>query len=106
MTQDTIVEVGIDEEQRLFVTPSSMAFPHIWRAAMEVHWDDEQKRLHSPVPREWTYVDWFNQIIWAAADEYGVWLRLTPETVWSGISDDLRAGMIAGPLPPIASRPG
>ena len=70
---------------------------------MEVYWDEEQKRLFSPKPKDWTYVDWFNQIIWAAADEYGTWLRLSPGTVWSGVSDELRAGMQSAPLPPIAS---
>jgi hypothetical protein len=103
MTEDAIAEVGIDEEHRLFVRPSSMAFPHIWRAAMEVYWDEEQKRLFSPKPREWTYEKWFNQIIWAAANEYGAWLRLTPETAWSGISDELRAQLQSAPLPPMAS---
>ena len=70
---------------------------------MQVYWDEEQWRLFSPKPKDWTYVDWFSQIIWAAADEYGTWLRLSPDTVWSDVSDELRAGIQSAPLPPIAS---
>ena len=104
MTRDTIAEVGIDEEHRLFVRPSSTTFPYVWRAAMEVYWDEKRNRLFSPKPKEWSYVDWFNQIIWAAADEYETWLRLTPETAWTGLSDELRTQMQSAPLPPIANR--
>lgn len=100
--EDKINEVGIDADGRLYVTPSSAAFPQIWRSAAQVHWDAAQGRLFSPKPRQWTYVDWFSQIIWVAADEYRIWLRLTPETAWSNVSDELRARMIAAPLPPIA----
>jgi len=104
MTEDTIAEVGIDQEQRLFVRPTSEAFPQIYRAAMGIDWDQEEEYLFAPAPKDWTYVNWFNQIIWAAADEYGVWLRLTPDTVWSGVSDELCAEIQSGPIPPIATR--
>ena len=71
---------------------------------MGVGWDEKEKRLFSPKPKEWTYVDWFTQIIWAAADEYGIWLRLTPDTVWLGVSDELRSGMQSAPIPPLANK--
>ena len=70
---------------------------------MQVYWDEEQKRLLSPKPQDWTYVDWFNQIIRAAADECGTWLRLTPDTVWSDVPEELRAEMESAPPPPSAS---
>jgi hypothetical protein len=91
MSEDSIAEVGIDDEGQLYVRPSSMSFEHIWRAAMEVHWDPSRRRLFGPKPRRWTYVDWFNQIVAAAADEYGTRLRLTSETAWSNVPDPLRA---------------
>jgi hypothetical protein len=103
MEQDTIAEVGIDEHKRLCQT-LKLTFPFVWRAAMEVYWDDERGRLFSPKPREWTYVNWFTQIVWAVADEYETWLQLTCETTRSNVSDHLRLQMIAAPLPPIASR--
>ena len=70
MTDDTIAEVGIDEEGRLYVRPSTQSFEHIWRAAMQVNWDVAQHRLFGPRPREWSYVDWFRKIVAALADEY------------------------------------
>ena len=50
----------------------------------------------SPQPKEWTYPMWFRQILAATADEYGIQLRLTPETVWTNISDEMRSEMSAG----------
>jgi hypothetical protein len=70
---------------------------------MQVYWDEPRKRLFSPKPREWSYVDWFNQVVWAAADEYGTWLRLTPKTAWTNVPDSVRAAIISAPLPPIAT---
>lgn len=90
MTEDAISEVGISEEGGLYVRPSSATFEYIWRAAMEVHWDPHRRRLFGPTPREWTYVDWFKQIVAAAADEYGTQLRLTPETAWTNTPDAVR----------------
>lgn len=72
MQDETIAEVGVDEEGRPYVRPSAMSFDYIYRAAMEVHWDAVEGRLFSPKPREWTYTQWFAQIVAAAADEYGV----------------------------------
>ena len=82
MTTDSIAEVGIDEQQRLYVRPSTATFPYIYREAVDVHWEPKRHYLHSPVPRDWTYLQWFQHIIGAAAlQSYD--LRLTPSTVWS-----------------------
>lgn len=91
MAQDSIAEVGIDEEGRLYVRPASTSFDHIYRAAMEVNWDASTRRLFGPQPREWSYLNWFKQIISAAADEYGVALRLSPDTGWTAVPPTLRA---------------
>ena len=88
--EDAIAEVGIDGEGRLYLRPCSMSFDHIWRAAMEVNWDASKRWLFGPKPREWTYADWFKQIVAAAADEYGARLRVTSETAWSNIPTALR----------------
>lgn len=90
MAQDTIEEVGIDKEGRLYVRPSTLSFEYIWRAAMEVNWDGSKRRLFGPKPREWTYVDWFKQIVAAAADEHGTTLRLSADTKWSNIPSAVR----------------
>lgn len=90
MDEDTIFEIGIDEGARLYVRPTATSFDYIYREAMEVHWDEAEKRLYAPRPREWTYLRWFKQIL-AASEAYGVRLKLTEATAWSNISNALRA---------------
>jgi hypothetical protein len=89
-----ISEIGIDGDGRLYVVPHSHDFPFIYREAMEVQWAPEAKRLYAPVPREWSYARWFEQIINAAsAQEYT--LAITMDTVWVNISDNLKVQMLA-----------
>lgn len=95
MSEDHIVSVEIDGDGKLCVTPATKEFPLIYRAAMEICWDPGRRCLVSPEPREWTYPMWFRHVIAAAADEYGVRLRLTPETIWTNVSDEVRVEMSA-----------
>jgi hypothetical protein len=95
MQTDTIEAIGIDEGGSLWVKPATATFPYIYRAGKEVHWDVEHLRLCSPRPREWSYAAWFRQIRDAAVGEYGVELKLTQSTTWSGIDPELRQA-IAG----------
>ena len=90
MTTDSIAEVGIDEQERLYVRPATAAFPYIYREAVEVHWEPGRHHLYSPKPREWSYLRWFQQII-SAAELQAYDLRLTNSTAWSNVSSDLRA---------------
>ena len=62
MTIDKILEIGIDDKERLFIRPEKERFTLIYRAATEIHWDINGLFLYSPKPREWTYFDWFKQI--------------------------------------------
>jgi hypothetical protein len=91
---DAIEAVGIDEQGSLWVKPAKSTFPYIYREAMEVHWDHGRRCLFSPVPREWSYGRWFQQIV-AAAREQGVSLEATPTTVWSNINGELRSELMS-----------
>ena len=88
---DWIIRVEIDSEGRLRVKPSEQTFPHIWRAAMEVNWDPDSGTLFGPRPREWTYPMWFQQIVAAAWDEYGVRLFLSASTTWLNVPAGIQA---------------
>jgi len=90
METDSIAEVGIDEQERLYIHPSVAIFPYIYREAVEVHWEPTRRCLYSPKPREWTYLMWFQHIIGAAALQ-SCELRLTSSTVWINIPPDLQA---------------
>jgi hypothetical protein len=88
METDIIDEVGIDEEGKLYLCPRSQSFLMIYREAADVHWNPKLRRLHSPVPREWTYPEWFSHIMTIAGS-----LRLGPETRWSNVSTERRESM-------------
>ena len=80
MNLDKILEVGIDDNERLIVKPEKERFTLIYRTATEVQWDNNGQYLYSPKPREWTYVDWFRHIIEVIETECKCKLSLTNET--------------------------
>jgi len=94
MKNEDIAEIGIDELQRLYVTPVKKAFPYIYRAAMEVDWDPGRKRLFSPKPKEWSYSRWYQQILAAVEDEYGTRLSLSSRTKWVNVDNELKEAIL------------
>jgi hypothetical protein len=96
LIEDEIVEIGIDSEERLYVRPRNETFEYIWRAAMEINWDPVRGVLYGSKPRPpehlgLSYAGWFRQVLMAAEGECGVRLKLTAQTVWSGVPDALRS---------------
>lgn len=91
---DNISEIGIDYQEQLYVRPEHQTFEYIYRAAAEVGWDNKEKVLFSPKPKEWSYYDWFRHIIQSAKDEYGCTLHVTEQTIWTNIPDDLKQKII------------
>lgn len=90
METDTIIEIGIDNSERLYIRPHNKRFNYIWRSATEVHWDQEKKFLYSPKPREWSYYDWYCHIITVVKSEFGCELIINDETNWFDIPDELK----------------
>jgi hypothetical protein len=90
MNLDSISEISIDEEEKLRVYPHSTTYDHIYRSATEVRWDTQEKYLYSPKPREWSYLDWYAQIIKAVKSEYGNLLIIDEKTEWKNISEEIR----------------
>lgn len=91
MRTQAIAEVGVDDKQRVFVRPSSGDFEHIYRAGMEIYWDRATGRLSHPAPKEWSPLQWFQQIVAVIAGEYGVRLELTDTTIWSNVAPEVRS---------------
>ncbi|MFN4246390.1 MAG: hypothetical protein ACK4EY_01625 [Flavipsychrobacter sp.] len=94
MAIDEIIELGIDNEGRLYIKPSTSQFLYIYRLAAEVNWDNNEKILYSPKPRDWTYLKWYNHII-TTAIEYGHQLQLTEKTEWVNVPDDLKTEILS-----------
>ncbi len=88
MTKETIKEIGIDEEGKLFILPKESKFQYIYREAMGVKWNSGTSKVESPIPKEWSHLKWFEQITEACSNQ-GVDLEVTEETLWSNISSDL-----------------
>ncbi|MDO8341648.1 MAG: hypothetical protein Q7T48_00450 [Cellvibrio sp.] len=89
MIHTKIVEVGIDEEERLYIIPASVTFPYIYREAMEVRWCPEKKYLYSPKLREWSYFHWYTQVI-SAVKKQSHQLQVCKETMWVNIPEELK----------------
>jgi hypothetical protein len=101
MTTDNIKEIKIDDLGRLCIFPEKEKFSMIWRSATEVHWDNNNLFLFSPKPREWSYFNWYTQIIGAIKSEYGCDLLLTNDTLWINISVDLKQQILMYESPSI-----
>jgi hypothetical protein len=83
-----ISKIRIDEAGRLRVLPASNPneiFQFIYRAAMEVDWDGDERSFCTPVPREWSYADWYFQVLSAVKSEMGVLLRIEGTTLWNDV---------------------
>jgi len=94
MTVDKILEIGIDEKERLFIKPEKERFTLIYRTATEVHWDNNGLFIYSPKPNEWSYFDWFKKITGVAETQCNCKLILTNQTSWINISDELKREII------------
>lgn len=92
--QDEISEVGIDENEQLFIKPKNERFTLIYKTSTEVHWNEKALILYSPKPREWSYFDWYWHITNVAEKEFKCKLMLTPRTNWTNIPDDLKKQII------------
>ena len=91
--EDTIEEVGIDSENRLYIKPSSAKFPMMYREAIEVKWDNNTNRLFGAIPRKWSHLDWYKNIIKGATIQ-GCELNISTQTTWVNIPDDLKLSIM------------
>ena len=98
MYEEKIAEIGIDEIGGVYLKPSSRNFDYIYRAAMQIYWDRAKRRLFSPAAGsergKLSQTRWLQQILDAAADEYGVTLVYSNDTIWLGISDTIKSEML------------
>lgn len=62
----------------------------IWRAAVEVNWDNKGLFLYSLKPREWSYLDWYKHITGTIESEYKCILFLSENTEWVNIPPILK----------------
>ena len=90
MRTDTILEIGIDELERLYIKPATEKFTLVYRTATEVSWDNNGYFLFSPKPRRWSYLDWYKHIVDVTKNECGCVLQITEKTIWKNITQELK----------------
>jgi len=90
MRFDEIIEIGIDDLERLYVKPKKEKFTLIYRTATEVHWDNEKQFLYSPRPKDWTYLDWYEHILKVVRKEGNCELLINEHTIFNNISNHLK----------------
>jgi len=92
--RDEIAEVGIGKDGCLYVRPRKEKFPFIYRVSMEIKWDESEHVLWAPKRGEWSYVQWFGQILGAAKSEYGITLEIPDGVKWINIPEEVQKEMI------------
>jgi hypothetical protein len=90
LSQDNISTIFIDKNGRLCIKPATKEFTLIYRSATEVHWDNKERFLYSPKPRELTYLDWYKHIISVISIECDCKLTIITDTKWIGVPNDLK----------------
>ena len=101
LIEDEITEIGIDSDEKLYVRPKTQTFPHFWPKAK---WDPVSGVLYGPIPKELAHSDLsypasFHRVL-AEAARYGIRLKLSGRTIWSGIPDALRSEIERAPVDP------
>lgn len=91
MKTEEIAAIGVDELGRIYIAPSGQTFEYIYRSAADVRWDSERLCLHSPIPREWSLLNWYQHIVGIAEVDYGVALKVTSNTQWTNVDPGLKS---------------
>lgn len=91
-----ITKIEIDGAGRLLVYPVTQSddFDYVYRAGAEVNWDSAGY-FYSPVPREWSYSKWLEQIGSAVLGELGVQLVARPSTQYVSVPEQDEVAMRA-----------
>ena len=88
-----IRKIEILSSKKLIIQPQpdlKNFFPYIYRAGAEVEWNATLECFSSPVPREWSYFDWFRHIVGIVLDELEIKLIITERTEWINMENSLR----------------
>jgi len=101
MDEVEIIKVEVTDNNNLLVSPvldeekSEDLYQYIYRMATGVYWDKEKQSFSSPIPREWSHSQWFENIAYCAKSELGVALVITPNTLWVNVPDNEKEKMVS-----------
>lgn len=98
MLQVPITQVEVTATGLFQVKPSlpgSEDFEHIYRDDTDAQWPRHLRVLTPAKVVEFSLAQWFAEIVWAVASEYGILLGLSIKTKRENISEQLRSEMEA-----------
>jgi hypothetical protein len=93
MNEEVFIEkIAIDKKGILSVTPEIDSFCMIYRSATGVYWNKDEKYLyfHSPVKEEKEVLKAYTQIMEAVKSEYGKVLKVSLNTSYENISENIK----------------
>lgn len=87
-----IEKIAIDKKGILSITPKRDGFCMIYRSAMGVYWNNDENFLYfnSPVKQEKDILKAYTQIISAVKSEYGKVLKVSLNTSYENISENVK----------------
>lgn len=80
LDQEEISQIGIDEQNRLFLKTKERSFSMIYRLAKGINWDNELKRLITSPIKEWSKYKWYLHILNTIYNECNIELIPTRKT--------------------------
>ena len=82
----------------LSVTPSvnwNNMFQSIYRAASGVAWNEATNSFVTPKPKEWSYIDWYENLVASVVSEMGINLKIAPNTEWINVPNNVQKKILA-----------
>jgi hypothetical protein len=98
MVTEEISIIEILESGELLILLESGGKPmyqYIYREAAEVRWDNDVKGFKAPATRSWSYSDRFKQIVNVLASGLEVNLKISNETNWVNVPENLKTEICA-----------
>ena len=97
ISEEQIVKIealATGELQLVLASGGEHNYQHIYREARGVYWDNEVGAFRGTERKEWSYAEWFAQIV-DVCSSIGVSLHLGAAVEWAGISDTDRRSIMA-----------
>jgi hypothetical protein len=96
MRDELIAAVTMDEIGRLLLKPAETLFDDLhMTGAWGFRWDAPTRSLAIPPPSEWTHGNWFEHVVTMIGQQYGVHLKLGPQTQWTSVPSMVQAELEA-----------
>jgi hypothetical protein len=85
--KEVIEKVFISENGIICIKPQKLSFNMIYRSTAGVHWNDDGNYLFHNPPQKWSPFHWYEHILKAVKIEYGVQLKIMPDTVYENLDE-------------------